>query len=57
MTVTYITAPTFTYIYSCFHFVFSGYGPGYDDIVVHGELEASKFVAFYTKYVTFVIAV
>ncbi|XP_052800272.1 apoptosis-inducing factor 3-like isoform X2 [Mya arenaria] len=28
---------------------YTGYGPGYDDIVVHGDLEDNKFVAFYTK--------
>ncbi|XP_048247566.1 apoptosis-inducing factor 3-like isoform X1 [Haliotis rufescens] len=28
---------------------YTGYGPGYDDVVVHGDLEAPKFVAFYTK--------
>lgn len=26
-----------------------GYGPGYDDIVVHGDLDQPKFVAYYTK--------
>ncbi|KAK3582946.1 hypothetical protein CHS0354_019953 [Potamilus streckersoni] len=28
---------------------YTGYGPGYDDVVVHGEINAQKFVAFYTK--------
>ncbi|KAL4223457.1 hypothetical protein ACF0H5_016928 [Mactra antiquata] len=28
---------------------YTGYGPGYDDIVVHGNLDEQKFVAFYTK--------
>ena len=26
-----------------------GFGPGYDDIVVHGDLTAPQFAAFYTK--------
>jgi len=26
-----------------------GYGPGYDDVVVHGDLDEYKFAAFYTK--------
>ena len=30
-------------------FVLIGYGPGYDDIVVHGDLDAPKFIAYYTK--------
>jgi len=30
-------------------FVFSGYGFGYDDIVIHGSLEDLKFVAYYIK--------
>ena len=30
-------------------FSFTGYGPGYDDVVVHGDLHALKFVAYYTK--------
>lgn len=29
--------------------VSTGYGPGYDDVVVHGDLEDYKFVAYYTK--------
>lgn len=29
--------------------LFVGYGPGYDDIIVHGDLEAPKFIAYYTK--------
>ncbi|XP_070204944.1 apoptosis-inducing factor 3-like isoform X2 [Littorina saxatilis] len=28
---------------------YTGYGPGYDDIVVHGDLSAPQFAAFYTK--------
>ncbi|KAL5017385.1 hypothetical protein ScPMuIL_006974 [Solemya velum] len=28
---------------------YTGYGPGYDDIVVHGDLDQPKFVAYYTK--------
>ncbi|XP_067650688.1 apoptosis-inducing factor 3-like isoform X2 [Haliotis asinina] len=28
---------------------YTGYGPGYDDVIVHGDLDAPKFVAFYTK--------
>lgn len=28
---------------------YTGYGVGYDDIVVHGDLDAQKFVACYTK--------
>ncbi|XP_053375535.1 apoptosis-inducing factor 3-like isoform X2 [Mercenaria mercenaria] len=28
---------------------YTGYGVGYDDVVVHGDLEEQKFVAFYTK--------
>ncbi|XP_078337500.1 apoptosis-inducing factor 3-like isoform X4 [Crassostrea virginica] len=28
---------------------YTGYGPGYDDIVVHGDLDAPKFIAYYTK--------
>eukprot|EP00105_Crassostrea_gigas_P007010 XP_011421115.1 PREDICTED: apoptosis-inducing factor 3 isoform X2 [Crassostrea gigas] len=28
---------------------YTGYGPGYDDIIVHGDLEAPKFIAYYTK--------
>ncbi|XP_060554576.1 apoptosis-inducing factor 3-like isoform X1 [Ruditapes philippinarum] len=28
---------------------YTGYGPGYDDVVVHGDLDDMKFVAFYTK--------
>ncbi|KAK3084850.1 hypothetical protein FSP39_020165 [Pinctada imbricata] len=28
---------------------YTGYGPGYDDVVVHGDLDALKFVAYYTK--------
>ena len=26
-----------------------GFGMGYDDVVVHGNLDEYKFVAFYTK--------
>ena len=28
---------------------YTGYGFGYDDIIVHGDLDAPNFVAFYTK--------
>jgi len=28
---------------------YTGYGPGYDDVVVHGNLDEYKFVAYYTK--------
>ncbi|XP_052214021.1 apoptosis-inducing factor 3-like isoform X3 [Dreissena polymorpha] len=28
---------------------YTGYGPGYDDVIVHGDLEDYKFAAFYTK--------
>ncbi|VDI49893.1 Hypothetical predicted protein, partial [Mytilus galloprovincialis] len=28
---------------------YTGYGFGYDDIVVHGDLDAPNFTAFYTK--------
>lgn len=28
---------------------YTGYGPGYDDVIVHGDLDSLKFVAFYTK--------
>lgn len=28
---------------------YTGYGPGYDDVIVHGDLDDQKFVAFYTK--------
>uniref|UniRef100_A0A0B7BB79 FAD/NAD(P)-binding domain-containing protein n=1 Tax=Arion vulgaris TaxID=1028688 RepID=A0A0B7BB79_9EUPU len=28
---------------------YTGYGPGYDDIVLHGDLNDNKFVAYYTK--------
>ncbi|XP_021366051.1 apoptosis-inducing factor 3-like isoform X1 [Mizuhopecten yessoensis] len=28
---------------------YTGYGVGYDDIVFHGDVEALKFVAFYTR--------
>ncbi|XP_048743918.2 apoptosis-inducing factor 3-like isoform X1 [Ostrea edulis] len=28
---------------------YTGYGPGYDDIIVHGDLDAPKFIAYYTK--------
>ncbi|CAG5129586.1 unnamed protein product [Candidula unifasciata] len=28
---------------------YTGYGPGYDDIVLHGDLNENKFVAYYTK--------
>lgn len=27
----------------------SGYGMGYDDIVIHGDLDNMQFVAYYTK--------
>jgi hypothetical protein len=33
----------------CFIIPVVGYGPGYDDIIVHGDLEAPKFIAYYTK--------
>ncbi|XP_055957866.1 apoptosis-inducing factor 3 [Patella vulgata] len=28
---------------------YTGYGPGYDDVIVHGDLDVPKFAAFYTK--------
>ncbi|KAK7488221.1 hypothetical protein BaRGS_00020528 [Batillaria attramentaria] len=28
---------------------YTGYGPGYDDIVIHGDVDALQFAAFYTK--------
>merc|ERR1719422_2060498 len=28
---------------------YAGYGPGYDDIVVHGNMDEGKFLAYYTK--------
>lgn len=28
---------------------YTGFGPGYDDVIVHGNLDEYKFVAFYTK--------
>ncbi|GAB6033524.1 Apoptosis-inducing factor 3 [Chamberlinius hualienensis] len=28
---------------------YAGYGPGYDDIIIHGSLEDLKFIAYYTK--------
>jgi len=36
---------------NCCHFNYTGYGVGYDDIVLHGSLDDLKFAAFYTKYV------
>ena len=31
------------------HSVLTGYGAGFDDVIVHGDLDAFKFAAFYTK--------
>ena len=28
---------------------YTGYGPGYDDVVVHGDMDEGKFLAYYTK--------
>ncbi|BFZ18859.1 hypothetical protein BsWGS_21898 [Bradybaena similaris] len=28
---------------------YTGYGPGYDDVILHGDLNENKFVAYYTK--------
>ncbi|ESO97239.1 hypothetical protein LOTGIDRAFT_214061 [Lottia gigantea] len=28
---------------------YTGYGVGFDDVIIHGDLEAPKFAAFYTK--------
>ncbi|XP_059141402.1 apoptosis-inducing factor 3-like isoform X1 [Physella acuta] len=33
---------------------YAGYGPGYDDIILHGDVDDNKFVAFYTKNETVV---
>ena len=38
-----------------FVFTIAGYGPGYDDVVVHGDLSNNQFVAYYTKYAVVVI--
>ncbi|CAL1545244.1 unnamed protein product [Lymnaea stagnalis] len=28
---------------------YTGYGPGYDEVILHGDVDDNKFVAFYTK--------
>ncbi|XP_035825044.1 apoptosis-inducing factor 3 isoform X1 [Aplysia californica] len=28
---------------------YTGYGPGYDDVVLHGDVDEGKFLAYYTK--------
>jgi len=33
------------------YFNCTGYGVGYDDVIIHGNLDELKFAAFYTKYV------
>ena len=29
--------------------IFVGFGAGYDDVIIHGNPDEYKFVAFYTK--------
>ncbi len=38
---------------SLFAFLFVGYGVGFDDVIVHGNPDELKFVAYYTKSVVF----
>jgi len=38
-------------ITNCCHLNWTGYGVGYDDVIVHGSLDDLKFAAFYTVYV------
>jgi len=35
----------------------AGYGVGYDDVIIHGNLDDLKFAAFYTKYIWLLLLV
>lgn len=38
----------------CFLFcICEGYGDGFDDVIIQGDLDELRFVAFYTRYVFF----
>lgn len=33
-------------------FYYQGYGDGFDDVIIQGDVDELKFVAFYTRYVS-----